>query len=206
MKWMSHFLVALSVVVLAGCGEVAPEQVMEEKPVATDVVETAAVLDSVLAESALTGDLDKLKAAATSGATLIGKDENGMTLLMLAAFNGHVDVVNFLIESGAVVTEKGALNRTALMLAASSPSIETVKILLDNGAEINAIDTHEDWTALMWAAAEGKTEIAKLLIERGADVMMADTDGEDAVYFARQNKHESLAQMLEALKVAKAAK
>jgi ankyrin repeat protein len=116
---------------------------------------------------------------------------------MFAAFNGHRRVVSFLLVEGAKVDHKDANGRTALMYASSGPFAETVELLLDAGAEVDVQGMLEGFTALMTAAAEGQLEVVELLLERGADPALEDVDGDTALSFARQGRHNEVVALLE---------
>ncbi|MEO1859328.1 MAG: ankyrin repeat domain-containing protein [Verrucomicrobiales bacterium] len=206
MKWISGFIVLSSVVLmLTGCEQaeqpVADEPAMPEVVAAPGETEstvvTVAPMDQTVAESAMNGDIVAVKQALAKGLDINAVDEGKRTLLMFACFNGHTELAKFLIGAGAAVDQREKTNRTALMFAATGPNVDTVKMLIEMGAEVNAIDSHEDWTALMIASAEGQTEVVNLLLANGADATMKDTDGEDSAYFARQRKFEALAQVLD---------
>ncbi len=170
----------------AGCG---PNQTAKKK---FDPAE----LNQRLREAALTGDLERARAALQRGASAKSADENGRTSLMLAAFNGHTDLVKLLLEKGAEVNARDSVGRTALMYAASGPFPETVRVLLGAGAEVNARDKGEGWTALMFAAAEGHLQVVKLLVEAGAMVDLTDGDGDRAADFAYRNGHREVFEFL----------
>ena len=52
------------------------------------------------------------------------------------------------------------------------------------------------FTCLHVAAREGKLEIAKLLISKGVDPNIRDGYGFSAAYWARQNKHTKIGELL----------
>lgn len=124
-------------------------------------------------------------------------DDQGRTLLMLAAFNGHTSLCRRLLGYSADIRRKDSIGRTALMYAATGPHVDTVRVLLDAGADVNAADIGERWTALMFAAAEGQTAVVQLLLERGADPELRDADQDRAIEFARRNGHIETARVLQ---------
>jgi uncharacterized protein len=193
MKWIAGVIVLASVAsLLTGCEREENEPVLEE----VAAVEPASLAPELI-DSVIDGNVMKITQALADGFDVRAQDDGKRTLLMFAAFEGQTELVKLLIESGSEVNQRDAVSRTALMFASTGPYVDTVKLLIDNGAEVNAIDNHEDWTALMFAASEGHVDVVNLLLANGADVTMKDTDGEDALYFARQRGHEALAQMLE---------
>uniref|UniRef100_T1J258 Uncharacterized protein n=1 Tax=Strigamia maritima TaxID=126957 RepID=T1J258_STRMM len=99
------------------------------------------------------------------------RDENGQTVLMLAAQKGTRDFVLELLQRGADVNAVDYDNWNALLNSAKEGHWEILRDLLFN----NAILEHKDlggWTALMWACYKGRERCVKLLLERGADPCM----------------------------------
>lgn len=143
------------------------------------------------------GKTDEVISYLDRGMDINQTNQNGQTLLMIAAYNGNNDLVRFCIEKGAEVNARDSGGRTALMYAASGPFPETVKYLLKKGADPKAVDYDEKWTALMYAAAEGHLDVVKLLVKKGADPALADIDGDTAASFARKNGHNEVADWLE---------
>jgi len=147
-------------------------------------------------QSALDGNLDKVKEIINGGVNVNSPDSDGQTALMLAAFNGHSDIVLLLLESGAAIDRRDLMGRTALLYASTGPFPETVKILLDKGAEPNIIDSNEHFSPLMHAAAEGNLDVVKTLIEYHANPGLKDVDGDDAETFARQAGYKEVADYI----------
>lgn len=90
------------------------------------------------------------------------RDENGDTLLTIAAANGHLDCVKLLIDCHASVNEYNNDGTTALMWAAREGHADCVDLLVDSDADLNLRDS-DGATALMWADCNGHTVCAKLL-------------------------------------------
>jgi len=147
-------------------------------------------------EAALQGDLVTIKSVLKNGVPAGAADENGRTLLMLAAFNGHTAVANALLGAGASVMPKDSIGRTALMYAASGPFPGTVELLLAHGAPLDDTDSNEHFSALMFAAAEGQADVVRLLLQRGANPAIKDVDGDTAADFARKNNHTEVESLL----------
>lgn len=168
----------------------------EEKP-----TETAnGVADQALRDAALEGRMDSMKAAVGDGAQIDGKDADGRTALMYAAFNGHTACGRWLLEQGAAVGERESLGRTALMFASTGPFSETVQLLLEAGSNPHDADQHEGWTALMFAAGEGQLEVVQVLLDHGANPSDKDFDGDQAADHAARNKHPEVEALLRNLK------
>jgi len=98
----------------------------------------AAPLDGQLIEAAKRGDLVQVNSLLEKGAVVDGKDEVGMTALMVVAEAGHVEVVKLLVEKGADVNARAVDDWTVLMSAVKSGRLEIAKLLIENGADVNA--------------------------------------------------------------------
>jgi ankyrin repeat protein len=109
--------------------------------------------------------------------TVRGKNQDGITLLMLAAQEGHIDVVRLLLQRGADVNALDSGGRNVLLGAALSHSAEMLKLLLDSGASAGRMSEH----ALLAAVLSNDLQCAQLLIDSGTDVIATDcTDDEQS--------------------------
>ncbi|MDR1236023.1 MAG: ankyrin repeat domain-containing protein [Holosporaceae bacterium] len=106
------------------------------------------------------------------------KDEDGNTLLHLAAEKGDVRMMNLLLKNGADIGASNKMRSTALHCAVKKKKKDAVEFLLgelgkpENVAKkrlINAVDTDEG-TPLHYAVDIRNKEIIGLLLEKGADI------------------------------------
>jgi|GEM_PF-928956 len=171
------------------------------------------------------GQKKKVKDLLHKGADVNGRNENGMTALMLAAEKGDLKIVKLLIEEKAdvnaktkdgwtaleyaavygrtktveILLNKGANIGDALRLAAYWGHTKTVKLLLDKGADVDA-KTKDGRTALLSASSMGNAEIVKLLLDKGADVDAKDegewTNGWTALKHAAVAGHPEVVKIL----------
>ncbi len=118
---------------------------------------------------------------------------NGETALMYLAILGQLDRAKKLIAQGAKVNRLGW---TPLHYAASRAQIEMAKMLIKQGAIINAPGP-DGTTPLMMAALSGSEDMVRLLMQNGADATMINLKHETAADWARKNKSESLAALLD---------
>ncbi len=171
--------------------EVSKPQISTPKKVSKPQISIQSFHDAVL-----NGNIEKVKVELAAGiqADIVGAD--GKNALMFAAFNGHSAIIKLLFENGVPINKQDNEGRTALMYASTGPFPATVNLLLDYKAAVNLIDNGEHFTALMFAASEGQFDVVKLLVEYGADTTLKDIDGDTAEDFARQNKHEKVAEYL----------
>lgn len=114
-------------------------------------------------------DPAKAKQLIEDGADIEGKDELGMTCLVIACSKGNLDIVKLLLEKGANVNAPAADGTTPLMAVAGSGSVYGVEIsemLLKKGADAT-VRNKDGKTAVNFANEKGDKKLAELLLERG---------------------------------------
>ncbi|XP_037502581.1 kinase D-interacting substrate of 220 kDa B [Rhipicephalus sanguineus] len=119
------------------------------------------------------------------------RDENGQTLLMIAAQYGQLPIVEELIRQGADIHLEDLDNWTALLNAAKEGYTDIVSELVMHNADIE----HRDmggWTALMWACYKGHTETARYLLEQGAFPNVHDLNHMSCLIWAAGRGHQSI--------------
>jgi general secretion pathway protein A len=124
-----------------------------------------------------------------------GKEEKGLTPLMMAVMQGRAGVVQDLLKNGVAVNTQNASGRTALMLAALKGRTDILQTLLKNGAAVDA-KNEEGWTALMYAAWNGHAKSVQTLIRNGAKVDAKNAAGGTALTNAVRNGHRDVARLL----------
>jgi len=150
---------------------------------------------TTLFQAAEIGDLQLVDKLLIEQPVLVNKEnENGLTLLGIAAHYGQIEVVKRLISHGAEINAISHSKisfipqNTALHASiAGAKSIETIEYLLVNGADCNIKDS-EGHTPLHIAAFEGNISIAKLLIENGAKIYK-DNAGNTPIQIAEECNH-----------------
>ncbi|NNM32979.1 MAG: hypothetical protein HKO53_07915 [Gemmatimonadetes bacterium] len=128
--------------------------------------------DSPVADAAMEGAADRVRALVAEGADVNASQGDGMTALHWAARNGDVDLAAFLLESGARVdvgTRIGAYQ--PLHMAAEVGSGRIVALLLEAGAdpEVRTVDVGGA-TPLHFAAGAGEVSGVQALLDAGAEV------------------------------------
>jgi ankyrin len=116
-------------------------------------------------------------------------DQDGCTLLSLAAQHGHVDIARLLLEKGAdpnMHTENGF---TPLHWAADNGKLELVNLLLERGASLNDAANQDSFTPLHLAVDQNYVEVSRLLLEKGADPNIAAENGTTPLHWAAYNGH-----------------
>ena len=123
-----------------------------------------------VADAAMEGNRDAVKALLKQAADVNAAQGDGMTALHWAAMKDDADLAQTLLYAGANVratTRIGAY--TPLILAARNGSAAVMAPLLNAGADVNAA-TSNGTTPLMFAAASGNAEAVTALVVGGADV------------------------------------
>ena len=141
---MKQLLITIAAVVLVGCGNP----------------------DGALFQAVKDINIEAIKQAIADGADVNAKDQNGRTLLQLAALKGHKEVAELLIAEGADVNAKTNSGWTPLVVAAVRGHKEVVELLIAKNANVNAKNDGGE-TPLDWAIQRKRTEIADLLRKHG---------------------------------------
>ncbi len=142
--------------------------------------------------AATEGDLVTLQRLVERGTSPDTTDQEGHTLLMLAARGGHVPVASFLLARKASVNARSRYGDTALMTAALKGHVEVARLLLANGAELNP----PGWTPLHYAAFEGRAAMVTFLLDKGADKNAIAPNEFTPLMLAVRNGHEEAARAI----------
>jgi len=114
-------------------------------------------------------------------------DEEGHTLLQLAAAQGEAGCTEALLARGASVGALGSQGRGALHYAAWNGHARLLSRLLDGeGARAADACGAGGETALHFAAAQGHAACCALLLEAGADAHAANSGGRTALHCAAE--------------------
>jgi len=159
----------------------------------------AAASSSPVADAAMKGDRETLRALLKQGADVSGAQGDGMSALHYAAERGDVEMTEMLVYAGANV---GATTRigqyTPLHLASQSGSAAVVQALVKSGASVSARTTTTGVTPLHLAAATGNADVVKILLDHGADANAKDADWGQTplIYAAAQNRPDAIRLLL----------
>ncbi len=140
---------------------------------------------------------EKLKKWIEAGADINKVDNEGNSVLMMAARYSSSAVAQFLIDNKANIKAINKNGQSALWFARSSENINFITMLVKNGDDIEMADPNGN-TLLMYSAKRGLTDLVSTLISKGANVKAINKEGETAAHFARRHeKYETLKVLVE---------
>lgn len=133
---------------------------------------------SLIFESVLSGDLEKLRHALASQENINSVDQDGRTALFYAATSGRTDLISELIRNGSVIDAQDNAGKTPLHLAVIQWQVESVKMLLESGAKVDSLDFHGN-SPLSDAVfySQGKGDLIRLLLDHGANPVLRNKYG-----------------------------
>jgi ankyrin repeat protein len=157
-------------------------------------------MSTELITTVLAGDVAKAAALLKEGADCNSKNEEGATLLMLAAGKGDLQMVEALLESGAEVDATDARGWTALFKALFNYEQncgfpDVVRELIKAGANIEhqvAYGTRP----LMIAAGYGEARVVDVLLLAGVDVGALNEGGRNAKTMAETKDYVEVVNQL----------
>ncbi len=121
---------------------------------------------------------DEFRVALDGIANLNALNEQGNSMMHIAAYKGQAFVLSELINAGAdinIENEKHGVR--PLHLAIVKNSFGCVNELLKMGADVNATD-HEGYNALHVAAAYSLPQVTEKILQAGADATARTKDGQ----------------------------
>lgn len=144
-----------------------------------------------------------------SGADVNGKDANGDTPLMRAAFQAHEYqsvMIRTLLDKGARVGDVNHHGVSALMKAAMAGTTASVELLINAGGDVNEKDSDGEtqlmrilgFKDLQMADEDGimRSFLIKLLLRKGASVHDVDNKGQSPLMIAARSGSYRSAQLL----------
>lgn len=142
--------------------------------------------------SARLGDTAQLVELLQRGIEVDTVDEQGNTLLILAAREGQLATVKALVERRARLDQRNRAGDSALMLAVLNDHREVADLLLGAGAAVN----HDGWAPLHYAAFNGRIELFDRLLAAGADPNALVPNKSNALMLAARNGHIEIVRRL----------
>lgn len=159
----------------------------------------ALAADAPVADAAMNGQVETVRALLADGADVNAAQGDGMTALHWAAFQDDHTLAQLLLEAEADVaaaTRVGAI--TPLSLAASNGSVAMIEALVAAKASVN-IPTTTGATPLMAAATSGSVDAVQVLLNHDAFVNARETaNGQTALMFAAwENRADVIRRLVE---------
>ena len=150
-------------------------------------------MSSDLLNAVLAGDVANTAALLKSGADYNSKNEEGATVLMLAAGAGNIAIVEMLIKAGAEVDATDARGWTAMMKALFNYEQnrgfpDVVSELIDAGANIEHQVSYGT-RPLMIAAGYGEALVVEVLLAAGVDIDAVNEGGRNAKTMAETKNY-----------------
>ncbi len=156
-----------------------------------------AAIAAPIADAAMDGNLDAVRALLKQGADVNGAQGDGLTALHWAAKKGDAAMAGMLIYGGANVRAATRLGGyTPLHLAAEIGSAPVIAALIKGGADVNAL-TITGTTPLMLASAAGDAASLTSLLDAGAEANAKETGrGHTALMFAAAGNRVDAVKLL----------
>ena len=153
-----------------------------------------------LADAAMQGDEDRVRALIAEGADVNAAQGDGMTALHWAAERGNVKVAEMLLTAGAdvrAVTRLGGY--TPLHRASQNGHGAVARLLLQAGSDPEAVTEGTGGvTPLHFAAGAGVVDVVSALLDYGADPNVREAEwGQTPLMFAAaSNRTRAIAELL----------
>ena len=157
-------------------------------------------MSTELFNAVLAADLAKTNAMLKNGADCNTCNEEGATLLMLAAGAGHYNMVDMLLGAGATVDATDTRGWTALMKAIFNYELnkgfpDVVSLLIEAGANIEHQVSYGT-RPLMIAAGYGEARVVEVLLAAGADTAAVNEGGRKAKTMAETKDYVEVINQL----------
>lgn len=157
-------------------------------------------MSSEILEVVLAGDVTKTTELLKKGVDCNARNEEGATVLMLAAGAGHYAMAEMLLEAGATVDATDARGWTALMKAVFNYELnkgfpEIVSLLIDAGADIEH-QVGYGTRPLMLAAGYGEAGVVEVLLAAGAAAEATNEGGRTAKTMAETKDYVEVVNQL----------
>lgn len=140
------------------------------------------------------GDADSLAPVLAAGLPPSLRNEQGDSLLTLAAYHGHAAVVQQLLQAGADPDALNDRGQTALAAASFRGHVDVVRQLLQGGADVDRPPGGR--TPFMLAAMFNRVDVMQVLKEGGCNPWVRDEEGLDALQMARRMGAEEAQTLL----------
>ncbi|XP_022085273.1 histone-lysine N-methyltransferase EHMT2-like [Acanthaster planci] len=139
---------------------------------------------------------DCMKYLIKHGAAVEHRDDEGMTILHLAAKTGNLEAVKHIMSLRKINSNsQDDGGWTPIIWAAEYKHIPVVKYLIERGADPNVRDK-EGNSGLHWAVFSGSEDVAELFLNRHCDVYAPNIHGDTPLHIASRENHYGCVTML----------
>jgi ankyrin repeat protein len=149
-----------------------------------------------LFEAVRKGDLEQIKAQVNSS-NMHMVDEEGQTLLHVAAAREQAEIVSYLVGLGADVNVQSKDGQTALHYAAIRQNMPIAAMLIERGADLSIVDKHGNtplWDAM--SSSRKDYDLVDFLLSRGADPNVMNRAGRSVASAAIERNSQALLKVL----------
>ena len=160
----------------------------------------AAAPESPVADAAMRGDVEAVRALLQKGADVNEAQGDGMTALHWAADRGSLEIAEMLITAGANVMASTRIgDYTPLHVASRAGSAPVVEALLEAGSNMDAVTTNSGVTPLHLAAESGDPDAIRVLAAHGADMNAREGEWDQTplIFAAAGNRPEGIRTLVE---------
>jgi len=152
-----------------------------------------------VAEAAMRGDREAVRALLQKGTDVNVPLSDGMTALHYAALRGDAQMAEILIYAGANPKARTRINEyTPLHVASESGNAGVIRVLLNAGADVNAKASATGATPLHLAAGSGNVDAVNALLQKGGDPNAREAEWQQTplIFAAAKNRADVIAALL----------
>jgi ankyrin repeat protein len=151
------------------------------------MVPTSTLSPEQALQAARQGHNIQLKQALAAGMDSNVANDNGDTLVMLAAYHGNLESLELLLNNGANPNQVNHKGQHPLTGACYKGQLGIVNALLAHGADCEGGSTEpsEAKSPLMYAAMHNHVQVVKALLDAGANPQRSTANGDNALSLSR---------------------
>ena len=153
------------------------------------------MIGNSLHSAAEAGDVAIIKSLLALGFSIDGRNDTGLTPLMMSAANGKLQAVKCLLKQGADPSLQDNRGWNVLHFASRGGNPEVIELMLSHVPNIDS-RTKMSSTPLMIAAVNDKLQAVKCLLEQGADPSLQDNDGWNMLHYASRGGNPEVIELM----------
>ncbi|NCB69505.1 MAG: hypothetical protein EOM47_11750 [Bacteroidia bacterium] len=143
-------------------------------------------------------DLVKIETLIKNGENPNQLNEDGVTVMFLAAGDNNVEVGKILVKYGGKVDMPvGKCEAKPLLIACQNNSYDFVKLIIENGGDVNSKNKCAgNQTPIRFACKTGSVKLVSYLLDNGADLEDTPDDQITPIVQAARSNHYELVKFL----------